>query len=65
MFYNSSNNSPDEKNGMGFILSQQLNKNVKNLVAYSAKIILMQLQAKPVNVNYILVYEPAKKTQIC
>lgn len=55
-FYYSGNNNPDHRNGVGFIVSKEIDKFVRNVVAYSDRIILLQLSAKPININIVQAY---------
>lgn len=60
-FYYSSNNDPEHRNGVGFKLTNQVNKSVRNVVAVSDQIMLLQLDAKPININLIQVYAPTSE----
>ncbi|XP_039291016.1 craniofacial development protein 2-like [Nilaparvata lugens] len=44
--------------GVGFIMTKEVAKCVDNVVPDSSRVILVQLKAKPVNINIIQVYAP-------
>ncbi|XP_039291048.1 craniofacial development protein 2-like [Nilaparvata lugens] len=44
--------------GVGFIMTKEVAKCVDNVVPVSSRVILVQLKAKPVNINIIQVYAP-------
>uniref|UniRef100_A0A8D8SN59 Craniofacial development protein 2 n=1 Tax=Cacopsylla melanoneura TaxID=428564 RepID=A0A8D8SN59_9HEMI len=57
IFY-SGQEGPSNWNGVGFVITKDMNKYVKSVCNVSDRIILLQLSAKPVNVNFIQVYAP-------
>lgn len=56
--YFSGNNNPDHKNRVGIILNSDIGNTVPIFVALSDECMLVQLTARPVNVNLIQVYTP-------
>uniref|UniRef100_A0A8D8VTC7 Craniofacial development protein 2 n=1 Tax=Cacopsylla melanoneura TaxID=428564 RepID=A0A8D8VTC7_9HEMI len=44
--------------GVGFILNKKLSQYVKNFIPISPRVILLQLNAKPIDINIIQVYAP-------
>lgn len=49
VFYYAGNDDPNHRNGVGFILTDEMNKSVRNVVACSDRIMLLQLSARPEN----------------
>ncbi|KAH1010997.1 hypothetical protein HUJ04_000440 [Dendroctonus ponderosae] len=52
-FYYSGNNNPNHRNGVDVIASKEMDKYMKNVVAYSDRIILLQISARPTNINIV------------
>lgn len=48
--------------GVGFILTPEMNKYVKSVTNVSDRVILLQLNAKPMNVNIIQAYAPTSSS---
>ncbi|XP_055373661.1 craniofacial development protein 2-like [Condylostylus longicornis] len=61
--YYSGNQSRNHRNGVGIIVSEAVEKCVKNFLPYSDRTLLLQIHAKPLNINIIQTYAPtADKT---
>lgn len=56
--YYSGNDLPNHPNGVGVIVCNKINHLVINYIAYSDRVILLQLQTSPVNINVIQCYAP-------
>ena len=46
------------QNGVGIIVSESMNRSVRNFLPYSDRIALLQLQTRPIKVNIIQAYAP-------
>ncbi|XP_039276069.1 craniofacial development protein 2-like [Nilaparvata lugens] len=57
VYYSGTDNGRHEL-GVGFIMIKEVAKCVNNVVPVSSRVILVQLKAKPVNINIIQVYAP-------
>lgn len=55
IFYFLTNNNSDHKNGVGFIVSKEIDKSVNN-VAYSDRIMLLPMSARPIKINIVQMY---------
>lgn len=44
--------------GVGFLIAEEVKKSVQNVVACSDRIIILQIHAKPANLNLVQVYVP-------
>lgn len=56
--YYSGNNDNQHQHGVAIVLSNKISSAVTTFVPYSDRIIMVQLQAKPINVNIIQIYAP-------
>ncbi|XP_030765261.1 craniofacial development protein 2-like [Sitophilus oryzae] len=62
-FYYSGNSDPNHRNGVGFIVRNNIKKSVRNVVGFSGRIILLQMNASPTNINLIQIYAPTADKQ--
>lgn len=58
ILYYSGNDQTSDHHGVGVLLSKEISKAVSNFVPLSNRAMLIQLNAKPVNINVIQVYAP-------
>lgn len=56
--YYSGEDSTRHSNGVAFILTNEMDRAVKNCLTISDRVILLQIQAKPAMINFIQVYAP-------
>ncbi|KAI5718027.1 hypothetical protein M8J77_015079 [Diaphorina citri] len=58
VIYYSGNDDPRHQNGVAIILDKVTSRSVKNFVPFSDRIILIQIETKPVMTNIIQLYAP-------
>uniref|UniRef100_A0A8D8UNP4 Craniofacial development protein 2 n=1 Tax=Cacopsylla melanoneura TaxID=428564 RepID=A0A8D8UNP4_9HEMI len=58
IIYYAGENSRQHKNGVGIILTKEIDRSVKTFTPISDRIILIQIEAKPVNLNIFQIYAP-------
>ncbi|KAH1028828.1 hypothetical protein HUJ05_002156 [Dendroctonus ponderosae] len=57
------NSDPNHRNGVGFIVRYNIGKSIGNVVGYSDRIILLQMNASPISINLIQIYAPTADKQ--
>ncbi|XP_030752225.1 uncharacterized protein LOC115879469 [Sitophilus oryzae] len=57
------NSDLNHRNGVGFIVRNNIKKSTRNLVGFSDRIILLQRNASPTNINLIQIYAPTADKQ--
>jgi hypothetical protein len=57
-FYYSGRTDNEHRNGIGIIIKNIIKRHIKNVVAYSDRIIMIQLEGKPTNINIIQIHAP-------
>ena len=58
VFYYSGNNDPEHRNGVGVLLNANIDAAVVDFVPLSDRCMLIQIEAKPTNINIIQTYAP-------
>lgn len=60
--YYSGEDSNYHRNGVGFIVSKEVNKCIKSVCNVSDRLIMIQVNSKPANINLVQVYAPTTES---
>lgn len=61
MYYSGCNNG-EHKNGVGIMIKKEMRQYVTNFVPYNDRMMLIQLNAHPLNINLIQIYAPTSNS---